>query len=269
MQCHEAEPLLIDYLDGELNDQLQAAVKKHLETCAHCKKDVDEYQLLFLAIEENKLEKPGPGLREKFESMLQSELNIHATSAILKGQKQRNITTAKKPPYLLRVAASILLVAGGMLIGTKIRIGSTPKATNEMAELKTEIREMKEVILLNLLEDESASERIKAVSFAEDMENPDHNILDALIHTMNHDKNVNVRLAALYSVAKFAGAQVVRDSMVTSLSKQTEPIMQIVLINLLTEKRERKAIGPIREILKNKTTLKPVKDIAEKGLLTL
>jgi Putative zinc-finger len=269
MQCHEAEPLLIDYLDGELNAQLQAAVKKHLEICANCKKDVEEYQLLFLAIEENKLEKPGPGLREKFESMLQSELNIHATSAILKAPGQRKLVTNNKTRYLLRVAASIILVAGGILIGTKIKPGATPKATNEMAELKTEIREMKEVMMLNLLEDESASERIKAVSFAEDMENPDHNILEALIHTMNQDKNVNVRLAALYSVAKFSGAQIVRDSMVASLSKQTEPIMQIVLINLLTEKKERRAIGPIREILKNKKTLKPVKDIAEKGLLTL
>jgi Putative zinc-finger len=269
MHCSEAEPLLIDFVDGELNTPLQAAVKKHLETCANCKKDAEEYQLLFLAIEENKLEKPGPGLREKFESMLQSELNIHATAAILKGEGQRTPAINKKPYYLLRVAASLVLVAGGIVIGTQLKPPSASTTVGEMAELKTEIRQMKEVMMLNLLEDESASERIKAVSFAEEMENPDHAILEALIHTMNQDKNVNVRLAALYSVAKFAGTQLVRDSMVASLSKQTEPIMQIVLINLLTEKREKKAIGPIREILKNKATLKPVKDIAEKGLLTL
>ena len=54
-----------------------------------------------------------------------------------------------------------------------------------------------------------------------------------------------------------------------SLPRQTEPIMQIVLINILTERKESKAIGPIRDILSDKKAIKPVKDIAQKGLQLL
>jgi hypothetical protein len=45
--------------------------------------------------------------------------------------------------------------------------------------------------------------------------------------------------------------------------------MQIALINILTEKKESKAKQPIREILQDKNTLPPVKDIAQKGLKLL
>ncbi|HLZ85634.1 MAG TPA: hypothetical protein VKQ52_00285, partial [Puia sp.] len=107
------------------------------------------------------------------------------------------------------------------------------------------------------------------VSYAEQMANPDQQVIDALFNSLNHDKNVNVRLAALYSLSRFADRHIVRDSLVSSLSMQTEPIIQVVLINLLAEKRETKAIAPIKEIIINKKTLKEVKDAAQKSLKVL
>lgn len=86
---------------------------------------------------------------------------------------------------------------------------------------------------------------------------------------MNEDKNVNVRLAALYAVSKFSDNRKINDALVTSLAKQTEPLMQIALINILTEKKESKAKAPIREILQDEKTLPPVKEIAQKGLKLL
>jgi hypothetical protein len=135
-----------------------------------------------------------------------------------------------------------------------------------MADLKNEVKEMKEALFVNMLSQESATERIKAVSYADDIKDPDSRIINALLTTMNEDKNVNVRLAALTSVAKYADTRSVSDSLIASLKRQTEPIMQIALINILTEKKEIKAVGPIRDILMDKNTLQPVKDIAQKGL---
>ena len=123
--------------------------------------------------------------------------------------------------------------------------------------------------MFTLLKEDSASVRIKAVNYATEMSNPDQQVIGALISTLNHDKNVNVRLASLYSLAKFSDIQAVRDSLVSSLPKQAEPIIQIVMINLLTENKESKAVKPIEEILSNRNTLPAVKDIARKGLKTL
>jgi hypothetical protein len=56
---------------------------------------------------------------------------------------------------------------------------------------------------------------------------------------------------------------------VSSLGLQTDPIVQVVLINLLAEKREKSAIAPIQRIITNKSTLKEVKEAAQKGLKVL
>ena len=125
---------------------------------------------------------------------------------------------------------------------------------------------MKEEVMLNMIDDESASQRIKAVSYSEDMSSPNQQVIDVLVNTLNRDKNVNVRLAALYSLQRFSDRRSVRDSLVNSLRMQTEPIIQVVLINLLAEKRDTRAIKPIQDIMTDKKTLKEVKDAAQRSL---
>lgn len=263
MECFEAESMLIDYIDAQLPAAQQKVLEQHLRECETCRHALEEYKQLFSSISENKTEKPGPALKEKFDIMLQSELNIDATTHILKDPEAGRVIPLKQKPLWLRIAASIILVALGVLAGMQLKPGGTGSTATELADLKTEVTEMKEAMLFNMLNEESASERIKAVSYAEGISNPDHRIISALLATMNEDKNVNVRLAALYAVSRYTG---ISDSLIASLGKQTEPLMQIALINILTEKKETKAIGPIRDLMQDKKTLQPVKDIAQKGL---
>jgi Putative zinc-finger len=271
MQCHEAEPLLIDYVDQGLSPAIKEQLQKHLEACPACRQALEEYKQLLTAMDSQKRVQPGPALREKFNIMLQSELNIDATTRILKEEEAGKVIAMKKPSLFLRIAASVILVGAGIVIGKVwLAPGSAQPAGNtQLADLQKEVKEMKEALMFNLLDNESATERIKAVNYVDEMPQPDQKVIDALLKTMNQDQNVNVRLAALYSVAKFSGSQAVRDSLVESLPRQKEPIMQIVLINMLTEQKETKAIGPIKEILSDKKTLTPVKEIAEKGLKLL
>lgn len=264
MECFEAESLLIDYLDAQLHPGDKKPLELHLQKCPHCRQVLEEYRELFAAIQSDKAEKPGPGLREKFENMLQSELNIDSTAHIVQMEKEKSARVIKMSSLLWKIAASIILVTSGVFIGTMFT--NTKSANTEVAELKDEVKEMKETLVFSGLTEESASERIKAVSYADEINQPDNKIVNALITTMNEDKNVNVRLAALYAVAKFSDEPGVSDALVASLSKQTEPLMQIALINILTEKKEAKAKQPIRKILQDKNTLPPVKEIAQKGL---
>ncbi len=267
MECYEAESLLIDYLDAQLHPGDKRPLEEHLQQCPHCRQVLEEYRELFAAIQSDKAEKPGPGLHEKFENMLQSEMNIDNNARIVEMEKQKSTRVIKMPSLLWKIAASIILIASGVFIGSMF---NNNKAGNtEMAELKNEVKDMKETLMFNGLNDESASERIKAVSYVDEINQPDDKIVNALITTINEDKNVNVRLAALYAVAKFSDDPGVSDALVASLSKQTEPLMQIALINILTEKKESKAKQPIRKILQDTNTLPPVKQIAQKGLRLL
>jgi hypothetical protein len=278
MNCKEVQAVIIDYLDQALPATAMARVKEHLEGCAECRREAEDLQVLFITMKNSEAVMPPPSLRENFNTLLQSELNMETMTNLLQDPTKVEKHRAKIIPAFFtsvagRAAAAVILLVGGIAIGMAIRSGPDAGTRNEIAILKTEVQDMEKKMsedkMLNLIDDESASERIKAVSYAEEMTSPDEKVIDALFNSLNNDKNVNVRLAALYSLARFADRHPVRDSLVSSLGVQTEPIIQVVLINLLAEKRERKAIAPIKEIMTNKKTLKEVKDAAQKSLKVL
>ncbi|HEV9035229.1 MAG TPA: zf-HC2 domain-containing protein [Puia sp.] len=271
MNCKEVQTLMIDYLDRTTDPATSGRMRQHLENCDQCKHEAEELQQLLTSMRDTVLETPPPALRESFDTMLQSELNMLTTANIIEEFRPAGTQPGKIVPISLsspvwKVAAAVILVATGVVIGRNLPSGQQPIASANMDSLRSEIRSMRQEVMLNLIDDESASQRIKAVSYTEDISNPDQQVIDVLVHTLNNDKNVNVRLAALYSIARFADKRAVRDSLVSSLPTQTEPIIQVVLINLLAEKRDTRAIAPIRNIITNKKTLKEVKDAAQRSL---
>jgi hypothetical protein len=76
-------------------------------------------------------------------------------------------------------------------------------------------------------------------------------------------------MAAAYALSKFADQRAVCDSLVKSLSVQSDPILQVTLINILVERKEKSALRPIQQIIGNKSTLKEVRAVAENSLRVL
>ena len=275
MNCKDIQAKLIDYLDERLDAASAREMREHLAACEACNREAEELRELLITMSNDTLETPPAALRESFNMMLQSEINMQATTTIIEefppvmGEARPDTKIVHFSSPLWRIAAAVILVAGGIGIGMSIRTkqaAETTSTSSEIAAMRKELKEMKEEVMFNLINDESASQRIKAVSYVEQMSSPDQQVIDALLHTLDHDKSVNVRLASLYSLTRFADRQNVRDSLVTSLKLQNDPIVQVVLINLLGEKRESKAIAPIKEIMTNKKTLPEVKDAAQRSL---
>jgi hypothetical protein len=264
MTCNEAQQLLTAYADNALDAANRQDVEKHLEDCRECRRELEEIHQLLAAIEQSAPEVPGTAIRENFTAMLQAEINILATENLVQEQPAKKSIYIRMQSTAWRAAAACIILGVGIWIGTKMNNGGVD--ANVVAELQREIKDVKETAMVNMLDDESASQRLQAVSYADSISNPNQKVTDALINTLNNDKSVNVRLAALYSLARFNNSKSVNDSLVASLERQTEPIIQVVLINILVEKKETKAIQPIRQLLQNGKTLKEVKDAAQKGL---
>lgn len=267
MKCEEVEMLMMDYLDKTLDDVQLGQVEKHLLTCERCIDEVKDFQSILQEMSATKMEQPDETLRINFYHMLQTEINKQKVSSA-KTLPKRSISIWSSP--WTKVAAAVILLVAGAFIGKIFQpSGKTENSSVQLTELKSEVTEMKKMLMLTMLEEESPSQRIKAVNYAEEIPNPDQKVIGALINTLNKDKNVNVRLAAVYSLAKFSGNQLVRDSLVKSLENQTEPIIQIVLMNILTEKKELKAVEPMRKIMSDKNAMKEVKETARKGIEVL
>lgn len=266
MKCEEVDRMIIDYLDNNLEEDIRTEIDNHLASCERCIDEMKDTQRVLNLVSDVDMAKPDDSLRINFYHMLHGEMKKVQDSS----RVPNHFVTPWYNSGRFRIAASIALLICGTFVGLFIRSGhSTSYSENELRQLQTEVTNLKKATMYTMLKDGSSSERIQAVSYVDDLGAADENVIDVLVKTLNNDKNVNVRMAAAYALSKFAGQRSVSDSLVNSLEQQTDPILQVTLINILAERKEKSALKPIQKIIANKSTLKEVRTVAENSLRVL
>jgi hypothetical protein len=165
-----------------------------------------------------------------------------------------------------RVAFALVLVATGFLGGYWLQ---KPTEKTEVAALTQQVTELKEMMMLSLLEKESASERLKAVSLTSDMGQVSQKVTNALFQTLNNDPNVNVRLAALDALRGYAKDGKVREELVRSIGHQDSPLVQVALAELMVALQEKKSVNELEKIMKNDRTPVEVKNKIKESIEVL
>ena len=107
--------------------------------------------------------------------------------------------------------------------------------------MHTELTNMRQIVALSMLQQQSASQRLEGVSWTRREERLDPQVLSALTHTLRHDPSVDVRLAALDALSRHAGQPQVKKTVVDALQEQQSPLMQVALIDQLVEWRDAEA----------------------------
>ena len=160
--------------------------------------------------------------------------------------------------------ASIALIIG-IAVGYFFRSpASSPDP--ELATLSQQVTDLRETIMLSLLEKGSATERLKAVTLTQDMNEASSKVTDALIRTLNVDENVNVRLAALEALMPYASDDVVREALIRSIGKQQSPLVQISLAELMVALQEKGAVQEFQKIVESENTPPEVKRKIRKSI---
>lgn len=160
-----------------------------------------------------------------------------------------------------RVAAGIVFILGAFWAGQHFNQNAATVPNAEIAALREEVQEMKRVMATGA----SASERIQMVSQEFGSEQPDE-VIEVLVTTMNEDPNVNVRVAAAEALYKFQHLPEVRQALVQALRRQTDPLMQLTLIDMLVSVKEKEAVLELEELTKRQDLLPIVKEKAAEGL---
>jgi HEAT repeat protein len=78
-----------------------------------------------------------------------------------------------------------------------------------------------------------------------------------------------VRLAAADALAQFRDLPSVRDGLVVSMERQSSPLVQVALIDLLVELQEQRATGLLRQLSENPASNPAVRQRAAWGLKLL
>lgn len=254
MNCEDVKINLPEYIDGKLDKATREKVEAHLENCSACKAQLSEMRS-FLAFMSSV---PAPevplGMQEDFENMLKS----------LEVQEKKKVRLI---PAWTKIAASVVLAFGTYWMGYKTGTHKSEVVQNELA---SEISAQKQQVLLASLRDYTGPQKIEAVYAISNTSNVSNDLIDALVHTMNSDKNTNVRLAAITALSGMMDKNNrIKKELIKSLAIQENPLLQISLIQVLTEKGVKEAKEPIENITNNEKTDESVKTYAKDMMKTI
>jgi hypothetical protein len=270
MKCKKIQELFIDKWAGTLDDDSRAYLESHISQCPSCRQEWEDLNELWNQLGKIPSEDPGPAVRSRFYSMLHSyrydmDRSEVMTSPHPSRSRYSGGTFVLQPIFQFGLAAVLLLA--GFFGGYLLRSGRN--GHEELAGLREEVREMRQMVTISLLKQQSASERLKGVSWSSQVSQPDTKFLSALMSTLNYDSNVDVRLAAIDALSRFSAYPDVRSGLVKSLPMQNSPLVQISLIDLLVQLHERQSIDVLKRIADDAGQNQFVRQRAEWGLKKL
>lgn len=240
-------------LTVEEQHQLELMIEKG-EIFLHELEELDQLQDQLMA-----LESPVPSLEvdNKFYAML-ADQKKSARSA-------RWWQQLKFPELMPRLGLAVGMLLIGIVAGYLIR-PNTSNDGDQISKLSDEVTSLKEMMMFSLLEKESASDRLKAVSLTQEMDQASQKVTAALIQTLNNDDNVNVRLAALDALQPYVKDSSIRQELIQSIALQRSPLVQVALAELMVAIQEKSSVSELKKLLKDKKTPHDVKKKIEESI---
>jgi HEAT repeat protein len=124
-------------------------------------------------------------------------------------------------------------------------------------------------VSLSLMQQQSASDRLKGVSWTGQLDRPSGEVVAALLDALMHDPNVNVRLATIDALERFASREDVRRAAIEAVDRQMSPLVQIALIDFLVKTNERQSAPTLRRLAEDPQVNGAVRARATWGLQQL
>lgn len=253
MNCENTKGQLTDWLNHNLSNADRSEVERHLVHCMHCQEEFAADKQIWDMMGQIEVPEPSHEMRVNFNAMLdtfkatENSDNQFSLSRLL--EKIRGVVI---PQWSIQLAFSLLLVGLGWVIGRKT---SEPKIEANTYEqqidmLAGQVQEMKSTMMLSLIENPSATERLRAVGYTSDITDADERVIEALFATLNNDPNVNVRLVTLEALTQFAKNPAVREGLVKSLAAQESPIMQVALADVMVKMQEKGSVKALQTLLR-------------------
>jgi hypothetical protein len=253
-----------EYIEA-LDSADREALALHLTECSACREEREHFQGLWENLAQIPLEEPSHQVRARFQAMLEGYCH---------GRERHSAKFLQQPRFFnalrlwlrpaLQLGMGVMLIVLGGIGGYWLR--SNTNSHEEIAGLREEVGATRQMLAVALLGQSSAGERLKGVSWSAQVNSPDSEFLETLYHTLNCDPNVNVRLAALDALARFAAYPRVRHNLVKSLSGQDAPLVQIMLIDTLVQLHERQSVEVFKQMIQDENQNPQVQERAQWGV---
>jgi hypothetical protein len=276
MQCETVHAQLPDFLSHVLTDAESEEIRLHLTGCRACRNEADGFAETWRML--GSIAAPDPDsarMRTRLTAIIDGFEHAIASAPGIRGRLAASFTRHSHH-HLMRAASACALVAIGIAIGhymVPLSGGAEktrPTETSaEIVAMRGELRDLREMITLSLMQQQSASNRLKGVSWSGQIDRPSSEVVAALLDTLMHDPNVNVRLATIDALERFASQDVVRRGTIQAVDRQVSPLVQIALIDFMVKVNERESIGTLRRLSQDPKVNAAVRARAAWGLQQL
>ena len=267
MKCENDKEQITLWINNELPEADRAAFEQHLTTCAECRQELRAAQQVWKLMGEMPVPQASADMPVRFQAMLEEfkESQVEKKNPFGSiGEKLRQLWTLQPG---MQMAYSIVLLVVGLGFGFLVNRGGGNK--QEITVLAGQVKEMKEMMMLSLLENPSASERMRGVSYTSEVKTVNKEVVDALLTTLNNDPNVNVRLVTLEALSHFTGEASVREGLVQSIALQDSPLLQSALADVMLKLQEKRSVKSFRKLLEQKDLNNSVRSKIEQTITGL
>jgi hypothetical protein len=265
MNCDETRLILPEYLSESLGETQELAFTSHLTECEACRAETERLGSLWrgLALLPDTMPEPGPKVRDRFYESLAAYR--HGLESARTGWRDKLAALwPRQPAWQMGISFALLVLGVGM--GYSMRPAKQEVQQPDVAQLRGEVSNMRQMVALSLMQQQSAGERLRGVSCAYRVESSDTEVLSALLQTVNNDQSVNVRMAAVDALHAFGASPVTRTAIVQSIPKQTSPLVQIALIELLVDLKVTDAASELKSLSADPQVDASVRDRAKWAL---
>lgn len=257
MKCEQYREMFLDRNGGLLGVAEQTELQQHLDSCTTCREESEAMQLIWDKLGEMDVPEPSDEMELRFQTMLKDFKHTTDQPGRWIGWVER-AKQLWQLQYRMPLAYAMLAVAVG--IGGAFWLERNGREGQQLQTLQTQVHELKQAMMLAMLDNPLASERIKAVSYTSKIRHLDKKVIEALLETLNNDPNVNVRLSTLEALSQLGNHPEVRSGLIKSITGQDSPLVQSAIADVMLKLQEKRAVHSFKELLKQKDLDDGVRD---------
>jgi HEAT repeat protein len=128
---------------------------------------------------------------------------------------------------------------------------------------------MNQLVTYSLLQQQSTSDRMKTVLATMDLKTPDRKVLTDLVGSLAFDPSINVRLTAVEALAQHADNDLVRAGVLSALPRESAPLVQVAMIELLAGARDQAALPVFEKLSRDEALDRNVREAARRAVASL
>jgi hypothetical protein len=264
MKCQTCHERMAELADARLDGETAASMRSHIEGCASCRQEFDSLTQTLRDLDALPSAPPSHRLRALVMGQIETEKltqrdRAEWAASIRKASDARGDRSFPWMRTLSGLLGACTLTALGFLIGERTA------TQRQVSDLRARVDTMGQLVEQSVLQKRTTSDRIQTV-FATSGERPNGQVIDGLINSMAFDTSVNVRLSALGELYAHSDQEVVRAAVLACLPRDTNPLVQVSMIDFLVAAKAHEATPELRKLVMDTNADVDVRESARRAV---